>query len=379
MTSGWDSKISIGTSRGADRIGLAVVLLLPVLAFAQADTFEPDDTPTVATIIGLNTAPERHNFFAQDDVDWVKFYALSGVKYVVEAADFEANADPVLELYDTDGTTLLASESRLWQSLTSPDSDFLDETGPDGFTLVRDVLNASNPGKAFLWQAPGTGIYFVKVSQTNSMFGANTGYDLAVLRPAQAVGTISGVVQSDLGFVQLALLSVVSNGSADGSALSGPDGSFVLVALADFENPLSLTTQKGGFVTDNRDVVLQNGGDASAPQTITLLRDTDNDGIPDSTDTDDDGDGVADTQDNCPLIVNPGQVNTDGGIPADADEASDDSTTGYAVRKRLATTNYHGATALSLLRNSSVMDRASALFVTTRGVMRISSSVRRSL
>jgi hypothetical protein len=39
--------------------------------------------------------------------------------------------------------------------------------------------------------------------------------------------------------------------------------------------------------------------------------DTDNDGIPDATDVDDDNDGVLDTTDNCPLVANPDQADTD--------------------------------------------------------------------
>jgi beta-glucanase (GH16 family) len=55
--------------------------------------------------------------------------------------------------------------------------------------------------------------------------------------------------------------------------------------------------------------------------------DTDGDGIGDACDTltDTDGDGVADSTDNCPAIANPGQLDTDGDGIGDACDADDDN------------------------------------------------------
>ena len=52
--------------------------------------------------------------------------------------------------------------------------------------------------------------------------------------------------------------------------------------------------------------------------------DTDKDGQGDACDSDDDGDGVADGQDNCPLTKNAGQLNTDGDAQGDACDGDDD-------------------------------------------------------
>jgi Ca2+-binding RTX toxin-like protein len=46
--------------------------------------------------------------------------------------------------------------------------------------------------------------------------------------------------------------------------------------------------------------------------------DTDNDGTPDDCDDDDDNDGIPDPNDNCPLVFNPGQANSDGDSKGDA-------------------------------------------------------------
>jgi hypothetical protein len=55
--------------------------------------------------------------------------------------------------------------------------------------------------------------------------------------------------------------------------------------------------------------------------------DTDGDGIPDATDTDDDNDTILDDVDNCPLVVNANQANNDGDAQGDACDSDDDNDT----------------------------------------------------
>ena len=54
-------------------------------------------------------------------------------------------------------------------------------------------------------------------------------------------------------------------------------------------------------------------------------KDTDDDGKGDACDSDDDGDGVTDVNDNCPKKANPGQKNSDGDAKGDACDPDDDN------------------------------------------------------
>jgi DNA/RNA endonuclease G (NUC1) len=56
-----------------------------------------------------------------------------------------------------------------------------------------------------------------------------------------------------------------------------------------------------------------------------MSTDTDGDHQPDCVDTDDDNDGVLDAQDNCPLVSNAGQTDTDGDTIGDACDPDDDN------------------------------------------------------
>ncbi|MEO5334355.1 MAG: hypothetical protein H7839_20255 [Magnetococcus sp. YQC-5] len=122
------------------------------------DAFESDSTPTEASIIVVNdTVSQRHNTHLGNDADWVKFYALKDVTYVIEASNLGKNADLVLELFDTDGVTAL-----------------MKAVNDKGFGVEEKIT--FTPTKE--------GVYFVKASQFGAnLSGADTHYDLKVYRP----------------------------------------------------------------------------------------------------------------------------------------------------------------------------------------------------
>ncbi|RPI68790.1 MAG: hypothetical protein EHM43_03815 [Ignavibacteriae bacterium] len=67
-------------------------------------------------------------------------------------------------------------------------------------------------------------------------------------------------------------------------------------------------------------------GDDNCPNVANATQtDTDNDGEGDACDTDDDGDGVADASDNCPLVSNSGQADFDGDGLGDVCDSDDDN------------------------------------------------------
>jgi uncharacterized delta-60 repeat protein len=71
-------------------------------------------------------------------------------------------------------------------------------------------------------------------------------------------------------------------------------------------------------VTNNGDTPIVVGGLTVDPGQTSEVLDTDGDGIVDEIDTDDDGDGIDDGDDNCPLVSNPGQADADGDGTGDA-------------------------------------------------------------
>jgi hypothetical protein len=104
------------------------------------DTYENDDTYSVAGIITLNDSrPQRHNFHDAGDQDWVTWYGLAGERYTIQVSNVQTDADPVIELYDTDGTTLLKT---------------------------RDDENAGQD-ESMDFQCSKAGIYYVKIRQAD--------------------------------------------------------------------------------------------------------------------------------------------------------------------------------------------------------------------
>ena len=107
--------------------------LIPI----EDDDYEPDNDYTSATAIGTGGTSQNHTLMENDE-DWLSFDAVSGNTYVIKTT---GNTDTYLELYGTDGTTLL-----------DDDDDDDDETG------LSSGMNA-----VIVWVCATNGTYYFKV------------------------------------------------------------------------------------------------------------------------------------------------------------------------------------------------------------------------
>ena len=145
-----DSTGAVGELDDANNIyasGVEVCLTSPD-AYDEAG----DDAYETAPLIALNET-QSHNFDSLADQDWVKFEAQGGVTYTLYTSDLDDGADTYLYLYDTDGTTLLASND--------------DHSG----TLASRID----------WAAPTEGTYYLLVKHWNpNVGGCGTGYQVSL-------------------------------------------------------------------------------------------------------------------------------------------------------------------------------------------------------
>lgn len=130
------------------------------ICVASADTYENDETAATASV-ALVGQMQSHNFSTLADQDWIKFDAQGGVTYQLRTFNLDVAADTYLYLYDTDGSTLLASND--------------DANG----SLASEIE----------WTAPVTGTYYVRVQHWNpNVEGCGTSYAFAVLTPITDLG-----------------------------------------------------------------------------------------------------------------------------------------------------------------------------------------------
>ncbi len=117
------------------------------------DAYEPDNGPGDAKVALVGTTYSGHNL-TEGDVDWARFTAVAGKTYAIELLSRGCNLDPVLELYESDGLTLIHSED------------------------LRTFI---------LWTATGSGPFFVKVMSGNAVaFGTWSTYSLRITALANA-------------------------------------------------------------------------------------------------------------------------------------------------------------------------------------------------
>lgn len=114
---------------------------------ASMDGYEFDNTSSEAKTIPTNGSIQHHSFFPAGDVDWMKFAARAGERYLIRTMDLAPGVDTVLQLYSTDASTLINQSD--------------DE--------VDGVLRWSK----LLWTAPTDGIYYLKVFDFNTTSTGN--------------------------------------------------------------------------------------------------------------------------------------------------------------------------------------------------------------
>jgi sugar lactone lactonase YvrE len=160
-----------------------------------------DNTFEQSQIIKVNdTEAQHHNFHTIQDRDWVKFYAIAGKIYrIFTNNDADINCDPVIELYDKDGTTQIKYSN-------------------DGVGKEQEVIN---------WTCPEDGIYYVVVSNFNrdAIDGQDTGYDLRInIADTIFNGIINGYVR--ITGTEIPIGDAIIRTSEDLADISLPGGTY---------------------------------------------------------------------------------------------------------------------------------------------------------
>jgi hypothetical protein len=118
-----------------------------------ADGWESNDSYDTANAIPNLGTPVGSLFDIAQDEDWFKLQTMSGITYTIETSNLAAGVDTMLEAYDLDGLTLLAS----------------DDNGGGGAASRLE------------WQAAYDGVYFIRVGQApGSTYGCSATYTLNV-------------------------------------------------------------------------------------------------------------------------------------------------------------------------------------------------------
>ncbi|MCP4105137.1 MAG: hypothetical protein GY749_06315 [Desulfobacteraceae bacterium] len=144
-----------------------------IIGSVTQDIYEEDDDYINAGSIDINEnddgIPQVHNFHDAGDEDWIKFYGLSDTNYRIVASNLGPHCDVVIELYDTDGSTLLSEKDTMFNE------------------RAVEVLEYSFDRED---------IYYVKIRHKDPIqYGEGTEYDLKVYFPiGDFPGEIRGII-----------------------------------------------------------------------------------------------------------------------------------------------------------------------------------------
>jgi hypothetical protein len=216
---------------------LAVCILWPVaVSFAvDPDEYEPNNTPGQAHVLFLNDEYNQlHNFHVAGDQDWVKLYGLAGKPYQFGTENVAAQYDAVMELYSTDGRTV----------------------------LTQECVMGYWPGDKcyFDWICPIDGVYYLKVAQKDpNVFGDGTDYELYAWDGAAP--NFPGIVQGKLTDTSVPPAPVQAKIKCSGnigetSSLSEADGNYYIYADA---GDYTCTYESFGYRTMTDTITIQGG------------------------------------------------------------------------------------------------------------------------
>ncbi|MFC1505431.1 dockerin type I domain-containing protein, partial [Thermodesulfobacteriota bacterium] len=201
-----------------------------------SDDYETDNAYAKANVIPLRTY-QYHNFHNNGDEDWIKFYGIPEVTYVIMTAFQGTNCDPVIELFENDGQTLLAQKNT------------------EGNPHAQESL---------YWQCAKEGIYYAKIRNYDpSIYGTNTEYRLEVwISMVSSNGIIEGTVIDAISGTPIAGATIKSF-YQDSTAISLPEtGSYLMVHPS---GNAFLITQAWGYKTVGITIPVTTGEKVTKP------------------------------------------------------------------------------------------------------------------
>ena len=148
-TTGCDHKIYVWVDREdnvaeVDETNNLVWQTVCVGVQCAVDAYEENDTCAAAGWIATG-ASQQHTFCPVGDEDWIKFSALGGITYTIEAANLGVHADPVLSLYNSCAG-----------------------------------LSEFGTGPSIEWFAPTGGIYYIQARDRQETYGPLATYNLVI-------------------------------------------------------------------------------------------------------------------------------------------------------------------------------------------------------
>ncbi|MBI3811092.1 MAG: pre-peptidase C-terminal domain-containing protein [Nitrospirae bacterium] len=179
---GWFNCPGCTTTNHGSQAGMDTVVADRKMALT-ADGFEPDDTVANAKPVMVNGPTQTHTLYPATDVDYVSFVATGGAQYTITTEALTNGADTFLEVFGTDGTTLITSNDDATSVSTKTSTCSVNPTTQVSTCPPNDATTLSSK-VVFTPTAGGT--YYVRVKRSPTAppsAGAYGSYDLKITSP----------------------------------------------------------------------------------------------------------------------------------------------------------------------------------------------------
>jgi len=196
----------------------------------------------IASLGTLNRGGQErhHTFYPMEDIDYASFDATAGRYYIIETFALANGVDPILDLYGTNGFSLLATS---------------DDRGPTKAARIA-------------WAAPAAGRYFIKVRRYAGMsnYTQYGSFDLRIIESAKPLGSIIPTVLTVSRAGQGGMFNSLSE-----AVTSATNGDTVQIIDSDiYEEALQITGKSITIKSAPGQNPVLDGRDQPAPATLLL-------------------------------------------------------------------------------------------------------------
>jgi len=222
----------------------------------RLDLYEPDDTSQQARVMNLGSAM-LHNFCPVADKDWVKVTIPSAGRYTFQTQLQSAGSDTILNLYEENGQSLLASNDDFSAGLASQIS--YNFTTPGTYYLEISHYNPSRIGRSTTYTLIGlAGIVTPTPTATQSTPTAtptrtpppNSGIKTLILTNRERFNTLYGAARTNTLFSKLVELS--NNPYVQGEIIDAGANNSVASQYSDWVNHLDKVVKANQVASEIR-------------------------------------------------------------------------------------------------------------------------------
>lgn len=250
-----------------------------VTGLCRPDLYEPDNASATAHVLPLDGSRQSHNFCPAADHDWTRLDIPADGAYTIETSALAPGSDTVLNLYDTNGTSILATNDDYGLGLASQIVYNFLQAGtyyiegrhfnPARFGRGTSYMLSASAGTPAPTPTPGSGTPTPTPTATSTP--PPSGLQTLILTDRERLTTIYGITRTTQLFDKL--IAFAGHAAVQGEILEVDSNSTIATAYTSWKSDLTNVAKANDAAAAIRAVALNYLAAHPSVQYIVLVGD----------------------------------------------------------------------------------------------------------